>query len=158
MENLKCVLIASPGFLKEQFMEALLEEAGKLNLKDIIQHRSKFILVHSTSGYKHALKEVLADPAVASRMADTKAQAEVKALDTFMDLMNNDSSRAVYGYRHVSIALDQIAIDTLMISDVLFRSRNNEQRKKYVKLVEKAKDQNVNVSVINSRTVFITNF
>lgn len=72
MENLKCVLIASPGFLKEQFLERLLEEAGKLNNKDIVQNRSKFMLVHSTSGYKHSLKEVLADPAVASRMADTK--------------------------------------------------------------------------------------
>lgn len=72
MENLKCVLIASPGFLKEQFLERLLEEAGKLNNKDIVQNRSKFMLVHSTSGYKHSLKEVLADPAVANRMADTK--------------------------------------------------------------------------------------
>jgi stalled ribosome rescue protein Dom34 len=43
----------------------------------------------------------------------------------------------------VSIALEQLAVETLMVSDVLFRSRNIEQRKKYVKLVEKAKDQNV---------------
>lgn len=57
--------------------------------------------------------------------------------------MNNDSARAVYGYTHVCLALEQLAIDTLMVSDVLFRSRNIEQRKKYVKLVEKAKDQNV---------------
>lgn len=83
MENLKCVLIASPGFLKEQFLECLLEEAGKANNKDIVQNRSKFLLVHSTSGYKHSLKEVLADPAVANRMADTKVEKNFKALYLF---------------------------------------------------------------------------
>lgn len=77
----------------------------------------------------------------------------MKALDTFLDLMNNDSSKAVYGYKHVCMALDQMAIDTLMVSDMLFRSRNNEQRKKYVKLVEKAKDQGVNVMIFSSMHV-----
>ena len=72
MENLKCVIIASPAFLKEQFLERLMEEAGKLNMKDITQNRSKFLLIHSTSGFKHSLKEVLADPAVANRVSDTK--------------------------------------------------------------------------------------
>ncbi|KAI6214474.1 Protein pelota-like protein [Aphelenchoides besseyi] len=134
MENLKCVIIA-------------------MNAKDILQNRSKFLLVHSTSGFKHALKEVLADPAVANRISDTKAQAEVKALDTFMDLMNNDSARAVYGYNHVYLALNQLAIETLMISDLLFRSRNIQQRKKYVHLVEQAREQRVTVMIFSSMHV-----
>ncbi|KAI6236068.1 Protein pelota-like protein [Aphelenchoides besseyi] len=153
MENLKCVIIASPGFLKEQLLERLMEEAAKVNAKDILQNRSKFLLVHSTSGFKHALKEVLADPAVANRISDTKAQAEVKALDTFMDLMNNDSARAVYGYNHVYLALNQLAIETLMISDLLFRSRNIQQRKKYVHLVEQAREQRVTVMIFSSMHV-----
>lgn len=70
-----------------------------------------------------------------------------------MDLMNNDSSKAAYGYKHVCLALEQMAIDTLMVSDVLFRSRNIEQRKKYVRLVEKSKDQNVNVMIFSSMHV-----
>ena len=70
-----------------------------------------------------------------------------------MDLMNNDSSRAAYGYQHVRLALNQMAVDTLMISDVLFRSRNNEQRKKYVKLAEQAKNQTVNVMIFSSMHV-----
>jgi protein pelota len=64
--------------------------------------------------------------------------------------MNNDPGRAVYGYKHVCLALEQLSIDTMMVSDVLFRSRNIEQRKKYVKLVEKAKDQGVNVLIFSS--------
>ncbi|CAD5213907.1 unnamed protein product [Bursaphelenchus okinawaensis] len=153
MEQLKCVIVASPGFLKETFMEKLLEHAGNNNLKDITQNKSKILLVHATSGYKHALKEILADPNVASRLADTKAQEEVKALDTFLDLMNNDPDRAFYGYNHVRIALDQLAIATLMVSDLLFRSRNIEQRKKYVKLVDDARNANCNVLIFSSMHV-----
>ncbi|CAD5219581.1 unnamed protein product [Bursaphelenchus xylophilus] len=153
MEQLKCVIVASPGFLKEQLVEKVLEYAAENNLKDIILNKSKFLLVHSTSGFKHALKEVLADPNVSSRLADTKAQAEVKALDTFLDLMNNDPDRAFYGYNHVRLALDQLAVDTLMVSDVLFRSRNIEQRKKYVKLVDDARDGGCNVLIFSSMHV-----
>lgn len=35
-------------------------------------HRSKFLLVHSSSGFKHALKEVMSDSAVSLRLSDTK--------------------------------------------------------------------------------------
>ena len=40
-----------------------------------------------------------------------------------------------------------------MVSDLLFRSRNNVQRKKFVRLVERARDQNVNVLIFSSMHV-----
>lgn len=67
--------------------------------------------------------------------------------------MNNDPDRAFYGYKHVQLALEAMAIDTLMVSDVLFRSRNILQRKKYVKLVEDARDQGVNTLIFSSMHV-----
>ncbi|KAH9489177.1 hypothetical protein Btru_057767 [Bulinus truncatus] len=69
----KCVLIASPGFVKDQFADYLFAQAVKQDDKNIIDNRSRFVLVHSSSGFKHSLKEVLADPAVATKLADTKA-------------------------------------------------------------------------------------
>ena len=38
------------------------------------EQRSKFLLTHASSGFKHALKEVLEDPAVSVRLADTKVK------------------------------------------------------------------------------------
>ena len=52
----KCVLVASPGFLKDQFFDWLVAEAVKLDDRLIIDNKSKFLLIHSTSGHKHALK------------------------------------------------------------------------------------------------------
>lgn len=70
-----------------------------------------------------------------------QAQAEIKALNTFLELMSTSPDRAFYGYKHVKAASDQLAIDTLMVSDSLFRSKNILQRRKYVRLVETVRDQ-----------------
>lgn len=65
----------------------------------------------------------------------------MKALDQFMELMSTDPARAFYGYKHVKMANEQQAIETLMVSDSLFRSHDIQQRKRYVRLVEEVKNQ-----------------
>ncbi|GMT08258.1 hypothetical protein PENTCL1PPCAC_30432 [Pristionchus entomophagus] len=59
---IKCVLIASRGFLKEQLFTHFLEYADKEGKKIPGDQKAKFLLTHSSSGFKHALKEVLEDP------------------------------------------------------------------------------------------------
>jgi hypothetical protein len=106
-----------------------------------------------------ALKEVLADPAVAGKIATTHAMDEVKALNTFLEMLDTvcreaccshglvcfallflpltyhrllfsstvflaqDANRAFYGFKHVKLANDNRAINTLLITDALFRYR-----------------------------------
>ena len=41
--------------------------------------------------------EVLQDPSLAPKLADTKASSEVKALDDFYQMLMNDPDRAFYG-------------------------------------------------------------
>lgn len=61
--------------------------------------------------------------------------------------MATDPARAFYGYKHVLMANEQLAIDTLLMSDLLFRSNDIQLRKKYVELAECVKEQ---VSIDNS--------
>uniref|UniRef100_A0A7I4YA70 Protein pelota homolog n=1 Tax=Haemonchus contortus TaxID=6289 RepID=A0A7I4YA70_HAECO len=150
---IKCVLIASRGFLKEQFLDHLLRYADAQGKKITTEQRGKFMLTHSSSGFKHALKEVLEDPAVAIRLADTKAQAEVKALNTFYELMSTEPDRAFYGYKHVCMANKEQAIETLLLSDSLFRSQDLATRKRYVELVESVREQNGTVLIFSSMHV-----
>lgn len=65
--------------------------------------------------------EVLQDPAVVNKIADTKAAGEVKALETFYTMLQTEPARAFYGKKHVEAANEAQAIETLMISDNLFR-------------------------------------
>lgn len=146
----RCVLLASPGFVKDQFFEYMMQWASKTDNKILIDNKSKFLLIHSSSGFKHSLKEVLADPAVTARMADTKAAAEVKVLENFYTVLNSEPSRAFYGLKHVTKANEAQAIDTLLISDNLFRSNKVDERKMYVKLVESVRDNGGTVRIFSS--------
>lgn len=52
----KCILVASPGFVKDQFITYLLKEAVRQDNKVLLENRPKFMLVHSSSGHKYSLK------------------------------------------------------------------------------------------------------
>lgn len=69
---------------------AVHEQAQKQGIKALLENKSKFLACHSSSGHKHSLKDVLSDPAVALRLENTKAAAEVKALNEFFKMMNTD--------------------------------------------------------------------
>ena len=72
---LKCVIIASPGFVKDDFMKYVQAQiaADKCPLNE---HKGKFVLVHSDSGYKHSLNELLNDESLANRLSDVKVRKE----------------------------------------------------------------------------------
>lgn len=67
------------------------------------------------------MKEVLADPAVVAKLSDTKASGEIRALNEFYDMMKTEQDRAVYGLKHVEYACERLAIQTLLLTDALFR-------------------------------------
>ena len=54
----KCVLIASPGFVRDEFYEYMFQQAIKLDIKVLLENKSKFMLIHSSSGFKHSLRGI----------------------------------------------------------------------------------------------------
>ncbi|KAL1140073.1 hypothetical protein AAG570_000005 [Ranatra chinensis] len=149
----KCVLIASPGFVRDQFYEYIFQEAIKMDNKLLIENKSKFLLIHSSSGFKHSLKEVLLDPAVIAKMADTKALGEVRALEAFYTMLQTEPAKAFYGLKHIEKACEAQAIETLLISDDLFRCQDVSQRKKYVALVDSVRELGGDVKLFSSMHV-----
>ncbi|KAF0686090.1 Aste57867_22055 [Aphanomyces stellatus] len=153
----KCVLLASPGFVKDDFLKYMLDYAVRTDDKVILDNKARFILVHASSGHKHALDEVLADSKVKAQLEDTKAAGDVKCLDTFFEMLHMDQDRAYYGYNvrwcvwlHVVRANEQHAVETLLITDALFRSQEIATRRKYVALVESVRENGGQVRVFSS--------
>lgn len=52
----KCILLASPGFVKDEFFEYMIQQAIKLDNKVLLENKGKFVLIHASSGFKHSLK------------------------------------------------------------------------------------------------------
>ncbi|KAK4483269.1 hypothetical protein RD792_010454 [Penstemon davidsonii] len=149
----RCAVIASPGFTKDQFHRHLLMEAERKQLRPVIENKSRIILVHTTSGYKHSLREVLDAPSVMNMIKDTKAAQEVRVLKDFFDMLSNDPARACYGPKHVEVAHERMAVQTLLITDELFRSCDIATRKRYVNLVDSVKASGGTAHIFSSMHV-----
>ena len=151
--KVKCVLLGSPGFVKDDFYQYMIVESVRREDRPLIENKSKFVLCRASSGHKHALEEVFLDPTVMAQMTETKVAREVEALSKFMKLMENDPDRAYYGYDHVAKANEQLAIDSLLVTDELFRNSVVKTRKKYVQLVESVREHGGQVYIFSSMHV-----
>ncbi|KAJ3399675.1 hypothetical protein HDV05_001655, partial [Chytridiales sp. JEL 0842] len=149
-EVVKVLLIASPGFYREQFLDYVKITATRTDAKVILQNLPKFVLVHCSSGHKHALSEALSDPSVQNKLSDTKFSTEIKTMSRFYEMLAQDPGRAFYGYRHVNLATQKGAVETCMVSDGLFRSSDIETRRKYIQLVENIRALGGTVLVFSS--------
>ncbi|KAM7254990.1 hypothetical protein ACFE04_020231 [Oxalis oulophora] len=149
----RCAVIASPGFTKDQFYRHLFLEAEQKQLRAIIENKSRIMLAHTTSGYKHSLKEVLDAPNVMNIIKDTKAAQEVRALKDFCSMLSKDPDRAWYGPQHVEVAHDRMAVQTLLITDDLFRNADTTMRKKYINMVSSVKKSGGTAHVFSSQHV-----
>jgi protein pelota len=153
LATVKVLLIASPGFLKDEFFKHMMLDASRRDLRQVIENKSKIVLGHSSSGHKHALHEVLSRPELQSRLTNTKAVAEIKALTDFNDMLTTDENRAFYGPSHVFPAVENGAVQTLLITDELFRALEVVIRQRYVTLVEDVKSQGGEVFVFSTQHV-----
>ncbi|XP_047527642.1 protein pelota [Vanessa atalanta] len=149
----KCVILASPGFVKDQFFDYMIQQAIKTDNKLLLENKSKFLLVKASSGFKHSLKEVLQEPSVLNKISDTKAASEVKLLESFYTMLQLEPAKAFYGKKHIERANEAMAIETLMISDKLFRCQDIQKRKEYVSIVDSSRENGSDVRIFSSMHV-----
>ena len=152
-ESVKVLVIASPGFVKDDFFTYLMQTASsgsRSELKPFIENKSKIILAHSSSGNSRSLPQALADQTVASRLSDTRAAGDISALAKFFEVLGADPSRAQYGWRHVRVAVDRGAVECLLVCDSLLRVRDVGARTAYATLVSEAKGLGAKVHLVSS--------
>eukprot|EP01057_Protomagalhaensia_wolfi_P004273 Protomagalhaensia_wolfi_Nauph_80__4272@NODE_435_length_2522_cov_85_209827_g328_i0_p1_GENE_NODE_435_length_2522_cov_85_209827_g328_i0NODE_435_length_2522_cov_85_209827_g328_i0_p1_ORF_typecomplete_len386_score83_30eRF1_1/PF03463_15/2_8e35eRF1_3/PF03465_15/1_9e17eRF1_2/PF03464_15/6e15_NODE_435_length_2522_cov_85_209827_g328_i02071364 len=149
LANMKCVLIGGPGDMKDQFFDWLFEASIQKGLTDITSRRKIFLKSTCSGVSKSVLAEVLQDPAVASKMSDTKALGEVGALGKFWKMHNECPLRACYGPAAVALAAESSAIEVLLISDELFRSSILKHRVFYSHMAQEIKDVGGQVCIVS---------
>ncbi|KAJ3330892.1 hypothetical protein HDU93_010036 [Gonapodya sp. JEL0774] len=138
----KVLVIASPGFVKDQLHAYILAAALRQSITVLLQNKNKMVLAHCSSAHLASLSEALLDPAVASRVADTRYARETKEIRRFWKMLDEDPERAWYGYDHVRKAVEAGGqVEVLMVTDALFRSADIPTRRSYVELVEGVKNR-----------------
>eukprot|EP00429_Kryptoperidinium_foliaceum_P009960 CAMPEP_0176004082 /NCGR_PEP_ID=MMETSP0120_2-20121206/1508_1 /TAXON_ID=160619 /ORGANISM="Kryptoperidinium foliaceum, Strain CCMP 1326" /LENGTH=413 /DNA_ID=CAMNT_0017336749 /DNA_START=45 /DNA_END=1286 /DNA_ORIENTATION=- len=148
--KVKVVLLGSPGYVKDDFFQYICTEAVRRGDRQLIENKLKFVLCKASNGHKYALEEMFSDPAITARMNDTKVAKEVQILASFMKILDKQPHRACYGVGHVLKAHEQLAIDSLLVTDELFRSSNIKTRRQYVDLVESVRASGGQVYVFST--------
>eukprot|EP00536_Pseudo-nitzschia_multiseries_P010197 jgi/Psemu1/25321/gm1.25321_g len=150
--KIKAVLIGSPGYVKDDFYAYLKDECFKRDDRPFMEavNREKFVLVKASNGHKYALEEVFSDPVICKKIESTKVMDEVAVLQKFMRMMDVDPDKAYYGYHHVKSASEQMAIDSLLVTDQLFRASSPKVRREYVDLVESVRANGGTVYVFST--------
>lgn len=156
LEVVKCVVLAGPGFVKNDFLQWMMQRATQTGDTEILKRKSVFVAAHSSCVHKQALKELLSDEQVQKSIANTKAATHLKALEEFYQMVKNEPDRVAFGPRQVKKVVDDTeggAVATLMVADSLFRNSNVTLRRQYVQITEKVQDAGATVHVISSQHV-----
>ncbi|CAK9065185.1 unnamed protein product [Durusdinium trenchii] len=153
LDLVKCVLLAGPGFVKDDFLAWMIQRATQSGDTQLLQKKSNFVSVHASCVHKQALKELLADEQVQKSIANTKAAAHLKALEEFYLMVQKEPDRVCYGPKQVFEAVEKCAVQTLMVVDSLFRNANVKLRRQYVDMVENARDQGATCQIFSSQHV-----
>jgi protein pelota len=143
--QVKLFIVASPGIVRDEFLTYMSQQAERPEYSILKANQSKIVSVKTSTGYKGSLSEALADATVMAKLKDTKAYKEVEVLDRFFKVLKADTDKVAYGHKYVMEASDHKAIQDLLISDNLFKTRNLQLRKTYVNLIDQVKDCGGNV-------------
>jgi len=87
---------------------------------------------------------------VQDRIKDLAVFEEAVSLDKFFEALAVDPDKVCYGKRSVDYAMENHAVETLLVSDKLFRAKNVATRRLYVQLVDRAEKEGVSTMIFSS--------
>jgi protein pelota len=142
-----CVVVAGPGFVKDDFMKYLLAKP------EMQQYSKMFLVTHASGAFKHCIKELLDDPAVKKRIQTTSASSHAACLTQFYVTLKDDPDKACYGPNAVCTAAQMAAISEMMITDKLVRNATVIDRRRYVNAMDLVKAAGGVVHVVSEQHV-----
>ena len=153
-ENIKVVIVASPGFTQEDFRKYMEEKIeNNKDFSNLKNNLKKIIYTHSSSGFKHSLEEILAKKEIKNLIKDVKVVDDVSVMERFNETLGIAMDKIFFGHKQFLIAFEKKAIDTLIFTDGYLRKLSGKERKD---LSQKIKDLKGNTEVCQFSSLHTT--
>ncbi|KAL4382327.1 hypothetical protein HN51_005944 [Arachis hypogaea] len=152
LNKVKNTVIASEDSKKDEFRRFMISEAKRMKMRSIEENIGR-IVVAAGGGCNGDLKDLLGEGTVINLMKDSKVGLQIRALKKVWDMVSSDSDRACYGPKSVESAQEMGAIETLLISDELYRSDEVAIRKRHGCLVKAVRESGGDALVYSSMHV-----
>ena len=137
------VLIVGPGFTKDHLAKELMSEAKYLG--------SRTVLVRSVgSGGVAGVHEAIRVGAISKLRRDARATQETELVNEALRRLGLSSGDISYGLEQIQADTDVGAVDTLIISDKVFREAENEERSRIEATMKTVEERGGRVALVSS--------
>jgi len=111
-ENVSALVVAGPGFEKENFLEFLKGRDAGL--------ASKAVVENTGSGGRNGVSEVLRRPVLKNVLRNLGAAEDVNLVNKLLEHIGRGDGLYAYGLSEIESAVSLGAVDTLLVSDKTF--------------------------------------
>ncbi|MCL2116014.1 MAG: mRNA surveillance protein pelota [Methanobrevibacter sp.] len=118
-KDVESIVIAGPGFVKNDFFKYLEEKHGEI--------AKKAILESTGAGGRPGIQEVLKKGTVEKLTAENRIAHEMSAIEKILQEIAKSSSKIAYGKNQVVTGANAGAIEKLLVLDKVIRSENLEK-------------------------------
>ena len=115
-DSIQNIVLAGPGFVKNDFYDYLKEKHKDLAKISIIEPTG--------SGGRNGISEVLKKGTVEKLTSENRVALEMGAIDNLLSEIGKNSSKVAYGIKETQNAINLGAVDRLLILDVKVASEN----------------------------------
>ena len=115
-DSIQNIVIAGPGFVKNDFYDYLTDKHSDLARISIIEATG--------SGGRNGIAEVLKKGTVEKLTSENRVAIEMGAIENLLTQIAKNSSKVAYGVRETKTAIDLGAVDRLLIIDTMVAEEN----------------------------------
>lgn len=118
-KDIQSIVIAGPGFAKNDFLKFLQDNYNDLAKKSIIESTG--------SGGRVGIQEVLKKGTVEKLTTENRVAFEMKDINNLLKLLSKNSGLVVYGLSQTKNAINMGAVKKLLILDIYMKDDNIEK-------------------------------
>jgi len=133
------LIVAGPGFGKENLMKFIKQKSPDL--------QKKIILEHCSYAERSGINELLKRGVVSKVAEEERAENELQLMDKFSAELRKESGLAAYGLEDVRNAVSSSAVETLLVEDELLRNSKEVEA-----IVEEAEKRKVKLAVFSNES------
>lgn len=130
------VIVAGPGNTKLK-----LSDVFKTKINNI-----KLLVINLSNTDRSSIRELFKKKEVSRFFTNSIIYKEQKILDDFLENLGKDNKKAIYGLKEIEKAIDFGAIETILVSEELWK----KDLDKISELIKKAEKQKMKVHIVDS--------
>lgn len=151
----KCIVIGSPGFIKDQYKEFFgnIKNNSYKQYETLFKNEKKLFYIHASGSSKQSLNEVLSKQDIKEKIFETKAYEDIRLMEKFDEMLALDYEKITFGVKHSYVAIDLLALDTLILTDGFLKKMGPYFRKDLHKRILKLNENQGIQKILSSQHV-----